>query len=105
MPEAEVVAEIEAVFIQNPFGLTFSAIIIGTAIIKDAVEATVQIGFAERTLCLPADEPISGNFFFTARTDFHGCKNTGNVRHLSSEFHAFMRSVNAFCLLNVKFPP
>jgi len=77
--KSEVVAEIGAAFIQNPLGLSLPAIIIGTALIKDTVEAATKIVSAERALPLPADKEIVRNFFFAFVTDFHGRKNTGNA--------------------------
>jgi len=84
--ESEVIAKVEAAFVQNSFCLSLPAIIIDTAFIKDAVQAAVKIGFAEITLLLPPDKLIGGNFFLAMMTRLHGCKNTGNTKFLSSDF-------------------
>jgi hypothetical protein len=84
--ESEVIAKVEAAFIQDSFCLPLPAIIIDAALIKDAVQAAVKIGLAETTLLLPADKLIGGDFFLAMMTHLHGCENTGNAEFLSSDF-------------------
>jgi hypothetical protein len=84
--ESEVIAKVEAAFVQDSFCLPLPAIIIDAALIKGAIQAAVKIGFAETTLLLPADKLIGGNFFLAMMTHLHGCKNTGNAKFLSSDF-------------------
>ena len=52
----EEIAEVGAALIKDPLSLHFAAIIVSTALIKDAVEATVKIAAAERALSLSADK-------------------------------------------------
>ena len=84
--EFEIIAKVEAVFVQDSFCLSLPAIIIDAVLIKGAVQAAVEIGVAETTLLLPADKLIGGNFFLAMMTHPHGCKNTGNAEFLSSDF-------------------
>jgi len=84
--ESEVIAKVEAAFVQDSFRLPLPAIIIDAVLIKGAVQAAVKIGLAETTLVLPADKLIGGNFFLAMMTHLHGCKNTGSAEFLSSDF-------------------
>ena len=84
--ESEVIAKVEAAFVQDSLCLSLAAIIIDAAFIKGAVQAAVKIGFAEITLLLPPDKLIGGNFFLAMMTHLHGCENTGNAEFLSSDF-------------------
>jgi len=67
----EIFAKVGAGFIQNPFRLCFTAIIVGACFEMGAIQTAMQIRTAPRAWGLSADKNFGRNFFFTLMTDFH----------------------------------
>jgi hypothetical protein len=67
----EKVAEIRAVFIQYPFGLSLATVVINSGIVICTIEATMQIGCAVWTLLLPADNFSQFNFLAAVIANCH----------------------------------
>jgi hypothetical protein len=67
----EKIAKIGAGFIEDSFGLRFTAVVVSADIIKCAISTTMKIGIAEGTKFLPADEAFQFNFLATVVTYFH----------------------------------
>lgn len=69
--EEKIIAEVAPLFLENPFGLRFTALVISTGVIKGAVPAAFEIGAAGRTGLRATDPVRDAQFFPAAVTTFH----------------------------------